>query len=176
MTRMETRSFRLTRRTLHRWRLDGGGTVTAMIRWLNGEPQVAGAQPNYLYELMQDTLTPGDGDQYAAVKLRLPDAHRLATGTGILVAMIDSGVDASHPELAGAVAANFDAVTDETPHPHGTGMAGAIAGRGAVLSGAPQVAPLTVRLAARPTPRKGPRSTSSRGSIGRWSVARASSI
>src|SRR4051794_17370486 len=27
MTRLETRSFRLTGRTLHRWRLDGGGTV-----------------------------------------------------------------------------------------------------------------------------------------------------
>jgi subtilisin family serine protease len=146
MTRMETRSFRLTGRTLHRWRLDGGGSVTAMIRGLNGERQVAGAQPNYLYELMQNTLTPGDGDQYAAAKLRLAEAHRLATGSGILVAMIDSGVDASHPELAGAVAANFDAVTDEAmPHLHGTGMAGAIAARGAVQSGAPQVGLLTVR-------------------------------
>src|ERR1700674_5721051 len=66
MTRIETISFRLTGRTLHRWRLDGGGSVTAMIRGLNGERQVAGAQPNYLYELMQNTLTPGDGDQYAA--------------------------------------------------------------------------------------------------------------
>src|SRR5258708_4918382 len=47
MTRMETRGFRLTGRTLHRWRLDGGGLATAMIRGLNGEPKVAGAQPNY---------------------------------------------------------------------------------------------------------------------------------
>src|SRR6266849_424906 len=49
MTRVETRSFRLTGRTLHRWRLDGGGTVSAMIRGMAGELQVAGAQPNYLY-------------------------------------------------------------------------------------------------------------------------------
>ena len=37
MTRLVTQSFRLTGRTLHRWRLDGGGTVTAMIRGLSGE-------------------------------------------------------------------------------------------------------------------------------------------
>src|SRR5205807_5639230 len=51
MTRLETQSFRLTGRTLHRWRLDGGGTVEAMIRGVAGEAQVAGAQPNYLYDL-----------------------------------------------------------------------------------------------------------------------------
>jgi hypothetical protein len=38
----------LTGRTMHRWRLDGGGTVTARIRGLSAERQVTGAQPNYL--------------------------------------------------------------------------------------------------------------------------------
>jgi len=97
MTRLETRSFRLTGRTLHRWRLDGGGTVMAMIRGLAGERDVAGAQPNYVYALQQDGLPPADLAQYAAEKLDLPEAHRLATGARILVALIDSGDDASHP-------------------------------------------------------------------------------
>ncbi len=146
MTRLETRSFRLTGRTLHRWRLDGGGTVANMIRGLAGERQVAGAQPNYIYVLAQDELTPANGDQYAPEKLNLAEAHRLATGSRILVAVIDSGVDASHPDLAGAITANFDAATDNArPHPHGTGMAGAIAARRTVLSVAPRVGLLTVR-------------------------------
>jgi hypothetical protein len=34
MTRLETQSFRLTGRTLHRWRLDGGTAVPDMIRVL----------------------------------------------------------------------------------------------------------------------------------------------
>jgi hypothetical protein len=34
MTRMETQTFRLTGRRMHRWRLDGGGSVEAMIRGL----------------------------------------------------------------------------------------------------------------------------------------------
>jgi subtilisin family serine protease len=142
MTRVETRGFRLTGRTLHRWRLDGGGTVSAMIRGMAGERQVAGAQPNYLYALQQDEPKPGD--QYAPEKLNLPEAHRLATGSRILIAVIDSGVDAAHPDLAGAIIGNFDAGTDEArPHPHGTGMAGAIAARRTGV--APRVGLLTVR-------------------------------
>jgi subtilisin family serine protease len=146
MTRLETRSFRLTGRTLHRWRLDGGGTVAAMIRGVAGERQIAGAQPNYLYALQQADLPPANRDQYVAEKLDLTEAHRMATGTRVLVALIDSGVDASHPDLAGAIKANFDTSTDDaTPHPHGTGMAGAIAARRTLLGVAPRVELLTIR-------------------------------
>jgi subtilisin family serine protease len=146
MTRLETQSFSLTGRTLHRWRLDGGGTVAAMIRGVSGEPQVAGAQPNYLYDLQQGSLPPANRDQYAPGKLDLADAHRVATGSRILVALIDSGVDASHPDLAGAIADSFDALADEpAPHPHGTGMAGAIAARQTLLGTAPRAGLLTVR-------------------------------
>jgi subtilisin family serine protease len=144
MTRVETNTFPLMGRTLHRWRLDGRGSVASMIRNLVGERQVAGAQPNYLYALQQDKA--GNGDQYVPDKLELSEAHRLATGAKILVAVIDSRVDATHPDLDGAVAANFDAATDDGgPHPHGTGMAGAIAGRRTVLGVAPRVELLTVR-------------------------------
>ena len=145
MTRLETQTFSLTGRTFHRWRLDGGGTVADMIRGLAGEAQVLGAQPNYIYMTTQDQLAQVNSDQYAPEKLSLPEAHRLATGNRVLVAMIDSGVDASHPDLAGAIVANFDATDDTAPHPHGTGMAGAIAARRTVLGSAPRVGLLTVR-------------------------------
>jgi len=145
MTRLETQTFGLTGRTLHRWRLDGGGTVQAMIRGLAGEPLVAGAQPNYIYVLAQDPVAPVNNDQYAPAKLRLIEAHRLATGNRVLVALIDTGVDAAHPDLAGAVAANFDATADGAgPGQHGTGMAGAIAAHRALLGTAPRVGLLTV--------------------------------
>jgi len=146
MTRLETQTFGLTGRTLHRWRLDGGGTVQAMIRGLAGEPLVAGAQPNYIYALAQEPVAPINSDQYAPEKLSLIEAHRLATGNRVLVAVIDSGVDAAHPDLAGAIAASFDAVGEgASPDQHGTGMAGAIAARRTMLGTAPQVALLAVR-------------------------------
>lgn len=156
MTRLESRTFRLTGRTLHRWRLDGGGTVPDAIRSMAGERLVAGAQPVYLFDLAQDLAALRNGDQYAPEKLKLPDAHRLATGNRVLVAVIDSGVDLAHPDLAGAVAANFDAAVDTVPHQHGTGMAGAIAARHTMLGAAPRVELLTVRAFS-------PNSTNARG-------------
>jgi subtilisin family serine protease len=73
-------------------------------------------------------------------KLKLLDAHRLASGNKVLVAVIDSEVDANHPDLVGAITASFEAsADDERPHSHGTGMAGAIAAHRTMLSTAPRV-------------------------------------
>ncbi len=146
MTRVEITSFRLTGRTMHRWRINGGTSVADMIRNVVGDRQIAGAGANYLYALAEEQGVPANGDQYAPQKLNLAEAHRLAKGSRILVAVIDSEVDASHPDLVGAIAANFDAsADDEKPHSHGTGMAGAIAARRLMLGTAPRVGLLTVR-------------------------------
>jgi len=148
MTRVESTNLRLTGRTLHVWRIDNGTSVPDMIRNVCGPDRlVAGAQPNYLYGLTQaQQQEPINPEQYAPQKLNLPEAHRLATGNRVRVAVIDSGVDASHPDLAGAIVANFDATAGGTAaHGHGTGMAGAIAARRTVVSSAPRVELLTVQ-------------------------------
>jgi len=52
--------------------------------------------------------------------------------------VIDSEIDATHPDLEGVIAQNYDAVgTPEKPHSHGTGMAGAIASHQRLLGTAP---------------------------------------
>src|SRR3954470_10618142 len=85
MTRLETQVFSLTGRRMHRWRLDGGGTVEAMIRGVNGESQIAGAQPNYLYTLEEvAAAAPVTNEQYVPRKLMLEQAHKLSTGNRIL--------------------------------------------------------------------------------------------
>ena len=80
-------------------------------------------------------------------KLGLPEAHRIATGKDVKVAVIDSEIDRQHPDLAGAIADNFDALpSDErTAHPHGTGMAGAIVSHRRLLGVAPGARILGVR-------------------------------
>jgi len=145
MTRLETFTLRLTGRTLHRWRLDGGGSVADMIRNLAGERLVAGAQAIFIFRFAQSEPAPMNGEQYAPQKLNLPEAHRLATGNRVVIAVIDSEVDAAHPDLAGAVTASFNTSPDkEKPHAHGTGMAGAIAARRTVLGTAPGAGLVTV--------------------------------
>jgi len=64
----------------------------------------------------------------------------------VLIAVIDSAVDATHPDLAGAITKQFETSAEtEKPHSHGTGMAGAIAAHRVMLGTAPQVGLLTVR-------------------------------
>ena len=79
-------------------------------------------------------------------KLRLPQAHKLAHGMNVTIAVIDSGIDAKHPELANTIADSFDALgSKEGPHVHGTGIAGAIAAHARLMGSAPEARILAIR-------------------------------
>jgi subtilisin family serine protease len=76
----------------------------------------------------------------------LPEAHTLAHGTGVKIAVIDSAIDASHPELAGSIAESFDALgSKEGPHVHGTGVAGVIVSHAHLMGSAPAAKLLAIR-------------------------------
>ena len=60
--------------------------------------------------------------------------------------MIDSEIDSKHPDLEGRIANRFDAVGPaDKPHPHGTGMAGAIASHKKLMGTAPGARILAIR-------------------------------
>jgi hypothetical protein len=151
LTRLDVHTLRLVGRSIQRWRIDDGRSVTAAIQSLASEARITGAQPNYLYrqegqaEAGEPPHAEGDPAQYVVAKLHLTDAHRLATGESVLVAVIDSGIDTAHPDLAGAVAASFDVLGPHESHFHGTAMAGAIAAHGQLIGVAPRVRLLAVR-------------------------------
>jgi len=78
-------------------------------------------------------------------KLRLPEAHKIATGANVLVAMIDSQVDSAHPDLSGSFAGQFDAVGNrDKPDEHGTEMTGAIVAHRKLLGVAPRARILAI--------------------------------
>jgi hypothetical protein len=147
LTRIETQTFQLTATTLYRWRIPDRRSVAAVVRGLEADRVVASAQPNYLFTLQQTEATRGgDPAQYELAKLHLPQAHALAKGDNVLVAVIDSGVDASHPELVGSVADSFDALSKPViPHQHGTAIAGLIAAHSKLMGSAPDAKILAVR-------------------------------
>lgn len=82
----------------------------------------------------------------------------LADGTGVLVAVIDSGIDARHPQLSGAVQAGLD-LLDRTGDGrvdcvgHGTAVASIVAGRPRSGAGFRGVAPGATLLPLRVTER-----------------------
>jgi hypothetical protein len=147
LTRLESQRNVLSGTTLYRWRIPDRRSVAAVIRALEADRVVASAQPNYLFTLQQDSAkAEGDAAQYELAKLHLPQAHTLAKGDNVLVAVVDSGVDTSHPELAGSIADSFDTLTTPmAPHKHGTAIAGLIAAHGRLMGAAPDARILAVR-------------------------------
>jgi subtilisin family serine protease len=100
----------------------------------------------YVLQDQKSALTEGDPAQYALAKLRLPEAHALSRGANVTVAVIDSGIDVKHPELANAIAESFDALgAKEGPHVHGTGIAGAIVSHARLMGSAPKARILAIR-------------------------------
>jgi len=82
---------------------------------------------------------------------QLDDLHKVSTGRGVRVAVIDSGVDAAHPDLAGRIEVerNFVDAREHVAEAHGTAVAGIIgahADRGVGVVGiAPQARLLALR-------------------------------
>ena len=147
LTRLETQDFTLTRRRFARLRINDGRPVATVIRSLQADGRILGAQPNYLYTLQQGGAPSPAADplQYSLAKLRLSEAHALATGASVLVAVVDTPIDAAHPDLADVVVSSFDATgTADKPHAHGTGIASAIAAHGRLTGAAPAVKLLAV--------------------------------
>jgi subtilisin family serine protease len=145
LTQLETQNLPLIGSTLYLWRVGGRRSVADVIGSLESERGVAAAQPNYIFALQEEiapagVTSAGDPAQYVLEKLQIHEAHQLATGKNILVAVIDSQIDAGHPDVANSIAKSFDAVGGELhPHKHGTAMAGAIAAHGKLLGIAPGV-------------------------------------
>jgi len=86
-----------------------------------------------------------------SMRWHLDEMHKASTGRGVRVAIVDSGVDATHPDLVGrvAVAENFVDSSPFVAESHGTAVAGIIGARaddGARVVGiAPQAGLMALR-------------------------------
>jgi subtilisin family serine protease len=87
--------------------------------------------------------------------------HRVATGKNVKVAVIDSSVDARHPDLIGQVVLrqNFVAGRNDAPEFHGTGVAGIIAAAAGNGKGIVGVAPNARLMALRACWQENPEAT-----------------
>ena len=97
---------------------------------LSRDPRVEWAQAMSVYRTRAHT-DPLYPLQPAAQAWHLSELHESATGRDVRVAIIDSGVDEQHPDLAGQVALkeNFVDGRPYVPEQHGTAVAGIIAAR-----------------------------------------------
>jgi subtilisin family serine protease len=148
LVRIGSQNFPLLGGTIGLFRITDRRTVETASRELAADASVRSVQPNFRYVLedQKAALSEGDPAQYAIAKLRLPQAHTLAHGANVTVAVIDSAIDAKHPELADAIADSFDALgSREGAHVHGTGIAGAIVSHARLMGSAPAARILAIR-------------------------------
>ena len=115
LTRLESFYWPLTNSTIFRWKINDGRPVAMVLTQLGRERVFAALQPNFIYHgsqaagqggtfAPQPQATPqptpavataaarpaaGDPAQYALTKLRIGEAHGLANGDQILVAVIE---------------------------------------------------------------------------------------
>lgn len=144
-------------------RVPEGASVEDVVARLSDDPRVEYAEPNH--ELYLAAL-PNDAHfhrQWGAFAVGAPTAWTVSDGAGVVVAVVDTAFDLTHPELAPALLPGYDfcadsgcATFDDDPHAstsvaeHGTHVAGIVAaarddGRGtAGLAPGARVVPVKV--------------------------------
>jgi subtilisin family serine protease len=147
-------------RPIYRLSVAGGASTHDIIDALDLEPDVLDAEPNFVHRSPEarrnNAWTIGTPAAYTAQwapqSLHLAQAHTLSTGAGVRVAVLDTGVDATHPALAGKLLPGFDFVDNdldpsEVGAPgtdiafgHGTHVAGLVA----LAAPGAQIVPLRV--------------------------------
>ena len=148
-------------RPIYRLRILDGATPPEKALALTGDSRVLYAEPNYLQQTPEGQqriswARGGDADEYAAQWagdfLGLPAAHTVTRGEGIIVAVLDTGIDRTHPALLGRVLHGYDFV-DMDANPDEVGLAGAditfghgthVAGLVALAAPAAQILPVRV--------------------------------
>jgi subtilisin family serine protease len=136
----------------------GAGELTEALAELAARPDVRFAEPDapvaafaddpYWSTLwgLQNTGRVFTGESAVAdADIDAPEAWSASTGAGATVAVVDTGVEQGHPDLAGRLDAGWDFVEDDAQpqdvHGHGTHVAGTIAAARANGTGVAGVAP-----------------------------------
>lgn len=129
-----------------RLRIPDARSVADVLQQIAGDARVDFGQPNYVFTASGAAAGAPPVPQYATQKIHIEEAHKLASGKRVKIAVIDTGVDAAHPVFAGAVHETFNALgTAAQAEPHGTAIAGIVGARSGFVGIAPDADLLSAR-------------------------------
>jgi subtilisin family serine protease len=123
-----------------------GVSVETAVAQVGRDPAVSWSEPMQIYHVQGGGPAANDplfAAQPDARLWHLANLHRIATGRGVTVAVIDSKIDTTHPDLKGQFVTTQDFVNGHASGAelHGTGIAGVIAARAGNGVGIVGVAP-----------------------------------
>jgi subtilisin family serine protease len=116
--------------------LPPGQDVNAAVEALTDVPGIAEVSPHGTFTIAATvTDDPLLLEQWGLLHIRAPEAWDIATGVaGVAVAVVDTGADLDHPDLAAGLGQGWNALAPGQPpeddHGHGTHVAGIIAASG----------------------------------------------
>lgn len=125
--------------------LPPGRDVDETVARLERHPRVATVTVTRRFAVLAAGDDPYEHLQVAEAPLHLTLAHRVASGRGVSVALVDTGLEIDHPDLVGRVLRAHDFVGADrgafTSEVHGTAVAGVVAARAGNGVGGVGVAP-----------------------------------
>lgn len=102
-----------------------------VVRALSHNPHISFAEPDALVLPARVPNDPYFDNAWHLARVDAPGAWDIALGSNVVVAVLGTGVDASHPDLAGKVLNGYNVVSDNGDtadiHGHGTAVAGVVA-------------------------------------------------
>ncbi|MGQ9928625.1 MAG: S8 family peptidase [Chloroflexaceae bacterium] len=116
---------------IYRLRLPATTDPEAAAARLTTTAGVAYAEPNRIRRISRTPNDPAFPQQWGLYNIQAPEAWTITTGGPAVVAVLDSGVDGEHPDLAGKVLPGYNALDSSAntrdDNGHGTAVAGLIA-------------------------------------------------
>ena len=124
--------------------------LEARLAALQRRPEVKFAEKNYVHEPALSPNDPQFPNQWHLPRILAPEAWDTTQGAaGVVIAILDSGVDAAHPEFAGKLVPGYNTYSNNTvttdQYGHGTevaGAAGAQTNNGQGIAGVAGAAPI----------------------------------
>ncbi|ARU62805.1 hypothetical protein CBW65_18875 [Tumebacillus avium] len=109
-------------------KVQAGQSAEELLAKLQGDPAVEAAELDAVYSVNFTPNDPSFASQWHLTKIQAPQAWDYVIGSGVTIAIIDTGVDIQHPDLSSKIVAGYDFVNDDTnaddDQGHGTHVAG----------------------------------------------------
>jgi hypothetical protein len=136
--------------------VDDGRAIPEVIAALQKDKNVASAQAMGIFHVL--SADPYENLQRSIRSMNVDRVHRWSIGRGVVIGIVDTGVDLDHPDLDGQIALHTDLARPPAGQPfendiHGTAVAGviaALAGNGQGITGVAPGAELRVYRACWP--------------------------
>lgn len=113
-------------------KLKSGKKLTGALNVYNQYSTINSVSPSVQYKLMSSAANPKEDEAYHLSQLKISSAQKLVAKKPITVAVIDQGVDTSHPDLTGQILGTYNVVDPAIQSVrdfHGTHVAGLIAAK-----------------------------------------------